>query len=85
MHSLGLPCVFVVYQIISRAVNSPSLQTLWIDREQLIDAYDVGLALETSFFRIFHAGSSTLIKSFDKTEFSCFILPPMQHHSFFRN
>lgn len=65
-----------LFQIIPRTVNTPSLQTLIIDRERLIDAYDVGLALETSFFRIFLAGSSTFTKSCDKTEFSYFTLPP---------
>ena len=41
--------------------------------------------LETSAFQIYHRGNSTFIISFDKTKFSCFALPPMLHHSFFRN
>ena len=43
------------------------------------------LMLEVSAFQVFHGGNSTFINSFDKTKFSCFTLPPMQHHSFIRN
>ena len=45
---------------------------------------DEGLTLETSAFQIVHGGNSTFINTFDKTKFSCFTLPPTQHHSFFR-
>ena len=34
---------------------------------------------------LFHGGNSTFIHSFRKTKFSCFTLPPTQHHSSFRN
>ena len=47
---------------------------------------DQGLTFETSAFHIFHGrGNSTFINSFDKTKFSCFTLPSMQHYSFLRN
>ena len=32
----------------------------------------------------FYGGNSTFINSFGKTKFSCFTLPPTQHHSFFK-
>ena len=44
-----------------------------------------GLAVEKLAFQIFHGGYSTFLNSFDKTEFSSFTLPPIQHHSFFKN
>ena len=47
--------------------------------------FDEGLTLEASAFQIFHGSNSTFINSFDKTKFSCFILPPTQHHNFSRN
>ena len=44
-----------------------------------------GLTIGRSAFQIFHGGNSAFINSSDKTKFSCFTLPPAQHHSFFRN
>ena len=46
---------------------------------------DEGLALETPVFQIFDGDHFGFIKSFDKTKFSCFSLPPTQYHSFLRN
>ena len=40
--------------------------------------------VKTSAFQIFHSGNSVFINLFHKTQFSCFTLPSMQHHSFFR-
>ena len=44
-----------------------------------------GLTLEVSVFQTFHGGESNLINSLGRTQFLCFAIPLIQHHSFFGN
>ena len=68
-----------------RITTLKELKIWHFERQPLVIRSNEGLTLETSAFQIFHGSNSTFIDSFDKNKFTCFTLPPMQHHSFFRN
>ena len=83
-----LPTLFVLPKPVRSSVSDfiiPSANKTCQQGSQSSIRSDEGLTLETPVLQDFHGGNPTFSNSFDVIEFSCFTLPPTQHHSFFRN
>ena len=83
-----LPTLFVLPKPVRSSVSDfiiPSANKTCQQGSQSSIRSDEGLTLETPVLQDFHSGNPTFSNSFDVIEFSCFTLPPTQHHSFFRN
>ena len=82
-HSTNLFCCFSRYQAPANSVAPPSVYEPHTTHNSSIRS-DEGLTLETSAFESLYGGQLTLSTQLIKPNYLV-ILPPTQHHSFFRN
>ena len=82
-HSTNLFCCFSCYQAPANNVDPPSVYKPHTTHNSSIRS-DEGLTLETSAFECLYGGKLTLSTQLIKPNYLV-ILPPTQHHSFFRN